>query len=472
MTGLALQPGQSDLPSKHSTHSYWHQDPSPILLGHRTTPQLPTHASVVVVGSGITGAFAARELVQAGTDVVMLEAREACWGATGRNGGHCQPLAFLSELDIAKFELDTYRFLSDLIRENNIPCSWEEVGGVYAISSPATVPLIEKRIAHLRVSEPEIGSHVRLVTDQQELRSLRLRDDSAVAAVVQDRAAKCWPYKLVCWVLERLLEHPGGLLNLQTGTPVEHVQHHGQGWIVHTERGQVAADSVILATNAYTSRLLPRFTGIIIPTRGQVSALIPPANAPPLAHSHLWSVREDGDYGESENYLVQRPTGELILGGERMCTSDAGNGVSHDDEIDETVAKRLRRAIRSELRLDQSSPDSDPDELAASYEWTGIMGFSRDSKPWVGRVPASLGGSDESSSGGLWLSAGYTGHGMPVAARTGISVAQKILGKTGQGVVEVPPDWLVSEERVDKAQTLVMPETMEDELRVLVQNEA
>jgi glycine/D-amino acid oxidase-like deaminating enzyme len=41
-------------------------------------------ADVVIVGSGITGAFAARELVKGGRKVVMLEAREACWGATGR----------------------------------------------------------------------------------------------------------------------------------------------------------------------------------------------------------------------------------------------------------------------------------------------------------------------------------------------------------------------------------------------------
>jgi glycine/D-amino acid oxidase-like deaminating enzyme len=42
----------------------------------------------VIIGSGIAGAFAAHYLASAehgkDVDVVMLEAREACWGATGR----------------------------------------------------------------------------------------------------------------------------------------------------------------------------------------------------------------------------------------------------------------------------------------------------------------------------------------------------------------------------------------------------
>ena len=75
---------QAELPTPNSTHSYWHRDPSGKLLGHHTTKDLPPTADVVVIGSGITGAFAARELVAGGRGVVMLEAREACWGATGR----------------------------------------------------------------------------------------------------------------------------------------------------------------------------------------------------------------------------------------------------------------------------------------------------------------------------------------------------------------------------------------------------
>lgn len=78
----------ASLPTTNSTTSFWHSEPSERLLGHRTTTELPAEADLVIIGSGITGASAARFLTEdaraQGMCVVMLEAREACWGATGR----------------------------------------------------------------------------------------------------------------------------------------------------------------------------------------------------------------------------------------------------------------------------------------------------------------------------------------------------------------------------------------------------
>src|SRR2546421_12059283 len=73
------------LPSPHPTSSFWHREPSNFLLHHHTTTELPKNADVVVIGSGISGAFAARKFAEEDNlSVVMLEAREAGWAATGR----------------------------------------------------------------------------------------------------------------------------------------------------------------------------------------------------------------------------------------------------------------------------------------------------------------------------------------------------------------------------------------------------
>jgi len=84
MTIRKLVPGQAGLPVPSPSDSYWLRQPEPALLGHHTTEELPKEVDVVVVGSGITGAFAARFLLEGQNEVLLLEAREACWGATGR----------------------------------------------------------------------------------------------------------------------------------------------------------------------------------------------------------------------------------------------------------------------------------------------------------------------------------------------------------------------------------------------------
>ena len=80
--------GRSGLPTPSSTKSYWHREPSAFLMGHHTTPSLPSVADIVIIGSGISGASAAYHLAKENhrqsPSIVMIEAREACWGATGR----------------------------------------------------------------------------------------------------------------------------------------------------------------------------------------------------------------------------------------------------------------------------------------------------------------------------------------------------------------------------------------------------
>ncbi|EGX95627.1 FAD dependent oxidoreductase [Cordyceps militaris CM01] len=458
MTQTKLQEGQAELPTAESTHSYWHQDPSPALLGHRTTKELPASADVVVVGSGITGAFAARTLVEAGRSVLMLEAREACWGATGRNGGHCHPLVFISKPNVAQFELDNYFYMRDFVRAHQVPCDWESVGAVCRLSTDTEAQAAQENVRLLRRHHPALADKVVYVEDVEELK--RLRVPGARAAVVHPHAAKLWPYKLVAWVLEALLgtndqSRPAGVrFNLQTTTPATHLQRFGTSWVLHTPRGQVVAKQVLLATNGYTSHLLPRMSALIRPMRGQVAALVPPAGYAPLEHTHIW-----GTPAEADDYLAQRPDGVLILGGERSGEAVVRSQTSRDDELDGDVSARLRRAAHGVIDLRPGEEESE--ELRAVYEWTGIMGYSADGHPWVGEVPAILGG----GGGGLFVSAGYTGHGMPAAARSGVAAANMMLGR-GTGDVRLPREFAVTPERVRTAPAVVLPETWEDEIRM------
>ena len=76
------------LPVPNSTQPFWLSERS-ALDHHRTTKELPTKADVVIVGSGLSGAILAYSLLKQRPklNIVMLEAREVCSGATARNGG-------------------------------------------------------------------------------------------------------------------------------------------------------------------------------------------------------------------------------------------------------------------------------------------------------------------------------------------------------------------------------------------------
>jgi hypothetical protein len=82
------------LPVAHPTKSYWLEDPPFPELTNIQSAKLPRTADIVIIGSGITGAGVARAVFQEcrrkkeTRHVVVLEAREICSGATGRNGGH------------------------------------------------------------------------------------------------------------------------------------------------------------------------------------------------------------------------------------------------------------------------------------------------------------------------------------------------------------------------------------------------
>jgi len=81
---VSIPPG---LPRPQPTVSYWQDPPDPI-SNLRTTAYLPQHADIVIIGGGITGASTAYHLLARNPSlaIVLLEAREAASGASGRNG--------------------------------------------------------------------------------------------------------------------------------------------------------------------------------------------------------------------------------------------------------------------------------------------------------------------------------------------------------------------------------------------------
>ena len=490
------------LPTTSSTRSFWHSEPSSLLLNHRTTKELPQHADVVVIGSGITGSSAVHHLAQfassskKGLDIVLLEAREACWGATGRNGGHCQPLLYDKPVDVARFELTNYNTIRGMLdpaekgSERPIHCEYHAQPGCRAFYDHKLMDDGEADVRAFQAQAPDLAPLVRVVRDVDELAKLKL--SGAVGAIVSQPASRLWPYKFVCGLLEPLVRDEK--INLQTNTPVTRLEPISSSaseigssdayhWILHTARGQLQTRHVVLATNAYTSHLLPSFADLIVPCRGQMSALIPPAGSKHLETSFgLVGVRKENP--NHDDYLIQRPSDRAIQGvegrghlmlGQLMFGGGGGAGKlpflgeCDDNVLDEDVAKYLRSTLLQTLTLGGEAERGSLKELAAAREWTGIMGYSRDNLPWVGSIPQAYIPNVERSSkslSNLWVAAGYTGHGMPNGFLCGRAVVDMISAvEAGRSVWEaqdaavrgglgLPRSYLVTDQRIRRARKL------------------
>lgn len=83
---------------------------------------------------------------------------------------------------------------------------------------------------------------------------------------------------------------------------------------METSRGTVAANVVVLATNAYTSSLAPQYQGKIVPVRGTCSRIVVPAGSTAPRLTNTYTLRLNAwDY----DYLIPRGDGSIVVGGAR-----------------------------------------------------------------------------------------------------------------------------------------------------------
>ena len=306
------------LPYLNPTKAYWQTPPLPI-SDHRTTPHLPSSSKYVIVGSGVTGASIAYKLLtlEPKASIVLLEAREArqaCSGATGRNGGHCRAGRYTNfKTDLEKFgkeeaflleklEEENVKNVGEFIKKHGIECDLRDVETVDIWTDPKQWnEILEALKARKKVCEGRLDADVltkHKVWSAEEAKEGLLIPEAVGA--VSFRAFALQPYKFICKVLEMCIEKG---MNLQTNTPVLEVSQlsgrREKRWVVNTPRGNIVAEKVILATNAYTGALYPPLAEAIIPTRAQVAAVRPGSNIagnPALMRTCGLSSAISGDY--------------------------------------------------------------------------------------------------------------------------------------------------------------------------------
>lgn len=441
-----------ELPPQNPTSSYWQDPPSPI-SAHRTTHFLPSTASIVIIGSGITGASLAYEILRQPNppSVLMLEARTACSGATGRNGGHTKCASYRTFMNnihtlgedeaarIARLEYNCMKSVHMFAREHNIECdSWEG----------DTVDIIydDRQWKAAKTAVSEIG-RVLGTTDpaarytfwnQKETENMFLTK-GAIGAVSYE-AGSLSAYKFVIGMLNLSLERG---LNLQTETPVLKIgkmEDGCSGWIVQTPRGEVKADKLILATNGYTARLYSKFQGVIVPLRGHMTVQRPGSGLPRIGLPGTYSFIYDNGY----EYMIPRPqgskyAGDIAIGGGLAKAAAEGlyeYGTVDDTTTDPGILDYLRN---STVKYFGSNWGDDDPEGRIRKAWTGIMGCSADGFPIIGRVP---------NEGNLYIAASFQGLGMVLCLYSAQALV-KMMNKTDEKELDwFPMAFRITERRM------------------------
>ena len=365
-------------------------------------PQFPS-PDVAVVGAGVTGCSIAYRLAAQGRKVLLLERRGICSGASGRNGGmtgagssmHARSAAGRAVYALTRRNLELLRGLD------------EELETDFQLRLPGTLDVITtpEQHAHLTESIAEqraAGIPVELLGPQETWELMPALSPEILGAAYAPGRGHLWPFALVNGFADAARRHGA---EIRPWTAVDGLVRDGDRVVGIVAGGEaIPAGEVVLATNAYTPELLPELPpGAIVPARGQI--LVTQPVAPIL--SHPFGTNFDKEYGR------QTPGGQILCGGYRRLDEAEGLG-TYEEKVTTAVLAGIARCL---TRL---FPALRGGGVNVVRVWSGILGFTADGLPLIGRYPPAP---------GLTLAAGFNGGGFSWGAVVGRVVADLLAGR-------------------------------------------
>jgi glycine/D-amino acid oxidase-like deaminating enzyme len=388
----------------------FHPTPEPVPFTPDLAADLPASAEVIVVGAGMLGASAAYRLAQAGMRPLVIEANAPAYGASGRLagmalaglGGHFPRVTRLVQeaggRSILDYTTRSVAILAELQAELRGGIEWEGVGSVdLAITDEEDV--LVRRMATLQAAE---GLEVRIVEgDDIAQLAPALAPGVVRSAKVTPGDGKVNPFRLVYRQLEAALALGARVV---TGVRVEElIVRSGRVAGVRTSHGDVAAPSVLLATNAWTPALVPWVRHAVTPIREHIIVTEP---VPPL-------IGPGFETNQCNEYWRQMATGEVLIGG--FAVADDGMGIgTYDTAVRPRVPPLLARLladVHPALR-----------DVRVVRAWTGLLDFAALEIPLAGRLCTE----DGTIVPGAFVGCGLTGHGLPYAPILGLLLAELI----------------------------------------------
>ena len=199
-------------------------------------------ARVVIVGGGVSGLSALYHLTKEGwTDVVLLERNELTSGTTWHSAAQCPQLAFNQLLLLLrKYTIQLYKDLAD---DPDYPINYHHrTGGMRLITDQDNMDASH----HIISVAKGLGIDFDLLDPAEAVRRNPLvRDHGMLGALWDDLDGDIDPAQL-CQALARRARKAGA--EITRNCPVTSLtQKPNNEWIVHTDRGDIEAEHVVIA---------------------------------------------------------------------------------------------------------------------------------------------------------------------------------------------------------------------------------
>ncbi len=357
-------------------------------------------ADVCVVGAGYTGLSTALFLAEAGFSVIVLEAAKVGFGASGRNGGQIVN-SYSRDLDVVErnvgareasligaMAFEGGRIIRERVARYGIACDLKD-GGVFAAFTARQMRHLEsqrqlwRRYGYDRL-EPLDRDGIRRVVATERY----------CGGMLDHGGGHIHPLNLALGEAAAF-ESLGGRIFEQS--PALSVSREASPR-VKTPRGEVRAQFVVVAGNAYLGDLLPELAAKSMPCGSQVIATEPLGDA--LARSLL-----PQDYCvEDCNYLLDyyrlSADKRLIYGGGVVY------GARDPQNIEAIIRPKMLKTFPqlANVRID--------------YAWTGNFLLTLSRLPQVGRIGDSI-----------YYSQGCSGHGVTYTHLAGQVIAEALRGQ-------------------------------------------
>ena len=354
-------------------------------------------SDVLIIGGGICGVATAFHLAQQGERVTLLERGDIASEASGVNAGGLGGMGWGNNPDLQSYlTAGSFEIFKTLQLDMGYDIEFHAPGGLQAIHTAEQSDFARDRVLRLQ-SE---GYHAELLT-AREARTIEPEASESLAGFVfLVKRGHANPTKATV-AFGQAAAALGA--DIKTGHDVQALTQQQDGsWQVRSSQGEFRTRSLVLAVGAW-SKPVGNMLGIeipVTPVKGQMWATEP---APPSIFHVITSTESQFDWSSGQGSRVsmksdQQPPDdfppELTHKGETRITRHLYGGQSRNGEIIFGGDRRLSGydytpdAEGIEVNRGQAS-EVIPlvGRLSISRTWAGLMPFSMDGKPIIGKIP-------------------------------------------------------------------------------------